>query len=288
MQSRAVVAYGCLFSDLRYNCNTCTQVAHTEMLLILRKKDNNHNLIKNYFVIRKTILFPRWSRMAMLVVALLMCVSMWAERTIVLEINKTGPGNINFNDGRQFGMSVSFLGDRATIHTSGNYVMMRLEPNNNCSVIKTACYADDAGYDYLGNFTCEGDWWKLSLSDDFLSTRDDDGPYFIYVYIEFAPSLKGGEQNTPIVEITDNSVPALSGGNYVVKNDITFDHPLVIAGNTDLIIEEGKTMTVNATGTYGLYGLNIFDLTVRGGGKLVVNCTGEYEDEGTAIVDINN
>ncbi len=164
-----------------------------------------------------------------------MCVPMWAERTIVLEINKTGPGNINFNDGRQFGMSVSFLGDRATIHTSGNYVMMRLEPNNNCSVIKTACYADDAGYDYLGNFTCEGDWWKLSLSDDFLSTRDDDGPYFIYVYIEFAPSLKGGEQNTPIVEITDNSVMALSGGIYVVKNDITFDHPLVIAGNTDLI-----------------------------------------------------
>lgn len=96
-----------------------------------------------------------------------MCVPMWAERTIVLEINKTGPGNINFDDGRQFGMSVSFLGDRATIHTSGNYVMMRLEPNNNCSVIKTACYADDAGYDYLGNFTCEGDWWKLSLSDDF-------------------------------------------------------------------------------------------------------------------------
>ena len=38
MQSRAVVAYGCLFSDLRYNCNTCTQVAHTEILLILRKK----------------------------------------------------------------------------------------------------------------------------------------------------------------------------------------------------------------------------------------------------------
>ena len=38
MQSRAVVAYGCLFSDLRYNCNTCTQVAHTEIMLILRKK----------------------------------------------------------------------------------------------------------------------------------------------------------------------------------------------------------------------------------------------------------
>ena len=37
LQSRAVVAYGCLFSDLRYNCNTCTQVAHTEIMLILRK-----------------------------------------------------------------------------------------------------------------------------------------------------------------------------------------------------------------------------------------------------------
>ena len=41
LQSRAVVAYGCLFSDLRYNCNTCTQVAHTEMLLILRKSNDS-------------------------------------------------------------------------------------------------------------------------------------------------------------------------------------------------------------------------------------------------------
>lgn len=41
LQSRAVVAYGCLFSDLRYNCNTCTQVAHTEILLTLRKKTAN-------------------------------------------------------------------------------------------------------------------------------------------------------------------------------------------------------------------------------------------------------
>ena len=41
LQSRAVVAYGCLFSDLRYNCNTCTQVAHTEILLILRKSSNS-------------------------------------------------------------------------------------------------------------------------------------------------------------------------------------------------------------------------------------------------------
>ena len=38
LQSRVVVAYGCLFLDLRYNCNKCTQVAHTEILLILRRK----------------------------------------------------------------------------------------------------------------------------------------------------------------------------------------------------------------------------------------------------------
>lgn len=37
LRHRAVVAYGCLFSDLHYICNTFTQVTHTEMLLTLRK-----------------------------------------------------------------------------------------------------------------------------------------------------------------------------------------------------------------------------------------------------------
>ena len=41
LQSRVVVAYGCLFSDFRYNCNTCTQVAHTEIMLILRKSNDS-------------------------------------------------------------------------------------------------------------------------------------------------------------------------------------------------------------------------------------------------------
>ena len=36
-QARAVVAYGCLFSGLRYICNTCTQVADRYITLILRK-----------------------------------------------------------------------------------------------------------------------------------------------------------------------------------------------------------------------------------------------------------
>ena len=38
MCARACVAYGCLFSDLHYICNTFTQVTHTEMLLTLRKQ----------------------------------------------------------------------------------------------------------------------------------------------------------------------------------------------------------------------------------------------------------
>jgi hypothetical protein len=37
LQARAVVAYGCLFSGLRYICNTCTQVADRYITLILRK-----------------------------------------------------------------------------------------------------------------------------------------------------------------------------------------------------------------------------------------------------------
>ncbi len=41
LQLRAVVAYGCLFSGFRYICNTFTQVAHTEILLILRKSNDS-------------------------------------------------------------------------------------------------------------------------------------------------------------------------------------------------------------------------------------------------------
>ena len=35
-----MVAYGCLFSGLRYICNTCTQVADRYITLILRKVSN--------------------------------------------------------------------------------------------------------------------------------------------------------------------------------------------------------------------------------------------------------
>lgn len=41
-----MVAYGCLFSGFRYICNTFTQVAHTEILLILRKWNNPNLLYK--------------------------------------------------------------------------------------------------------------------------------------------------------------------------------------------------------------------------------------------------
>ena len=37
LQSRVVVAYECLFSDLRYICNTCTQVANRYIMLILKR-----------------------------------------------------------------------------------------------------------------------------------------------------------------------------------------------------------------------------------------------------------
>ena len=42
-----MVAYGCLFSDLRYNCNTFTQVAHTEILLNLRRSNDSEKEADN-------------------------------------------------------------------------------------------------------------------------------------------------------------------------------------------------------------------------------------------------
>ena len=45
--TRACVAYGCLFSGLRYICNTCTQVADRYIMLILRKWSNSDKDINN-------------------------------------------------------------------------------------------------------------------------------------------------------------------------------------------------------------------------------------------------
>ena len=41
LQHRAVVAYGCLFSDLQDICNTYTQVADRDNALYLRKSNDS-------------------------------------------------------------------------------------------------------------------------------------------------------------------------------------------------------------------------------------------------------
>ena len=46
LRHRAVVAYECLFSGLHDICNTFMQVAHTEILLTLRKLSNSEMNIK--------------------------------------------------------------------------------------------------------------------------------------------------------------------------------------------------------------------------------------------------
>ena len=46
LQSRAVDAYECLFSGLRYICNTCTQVVDRYITLILRKEVSKYRFKK--------------------------------------------------------------------------------------------------------------------------------------------------------------------------------------------------------------------------------------------------
>ena len=100
-----------------------------------------------------------------------------------------------------------------------------------------------------------------------------DGTY-VNLTVTFVSALAGGADEASAVALTDATVTDLGGGWYKVDSDITFDHTLNLLGDTHLIIDDGKTMTVNTASNRGID--SDYTLFVRGDGALSVTTTADY------------
>ena len=65
----------------------------------------------------------------------------------------------------------------------------------------------------------------------------------VTISADFVKSLAGGTESVP-VSLNDPDVYFLTGGWYVVDNDITFTHYIILAGDVHLVLADGFTMNL--------------------------------------------
>ena len=65
----------------------------------------------------------------------------------------------------------------------------------------------------------------------------------VTISADFVKSLAGGTESSP-VSLNDPDVYFLTGGWYVVDNDITFTHYIILAGDVHLVLADGFTMNL--------------------------------------------
>ena len=120
--------------------------------------------------------------------------------------------------------------------------------------------------------------WNLNIDQYGGSDIGSDTPT-IYVRIVFNKPLAGGADEALAVELTADDDLSLTGGWYKVESDLTIGHTVNLLGDTHIIIASGKTLTVNTSDQYGIYGSVLTDeygisgyaLTVSGEGTLSVS-----------------
>ena len=120
--------------------------------------------------------------------------------------------------------------------------------------------------------------WNLNIDQYGGSDIGSDTPT-IYVHIAFNKPLAGGADEALAVALTAGDDLSLTGGWYKVESDLTLGHTVNLHGDTHIIIASGKTLTVNTSDQYGIYGYPLTDeygisgyaLTVSGEGTLSVS-----------------
>ncbi len=178
-------------------------------------------------------------------------------------VNVTGNGTVTYNDksaasGETFGVAAE----------KGTDVTLTLAPESG--------YAVSIAYGYTNNsWTASGLKLPINGTTATLTVPNDmkDGTY-VNLTVTFVSALAGGADEASAVALTDNTVTNFAGGWYKVDSDITFDHTLNLLGDTHLIIDDGKTMTVNTATSEGI--LSDYTLFVSGEGTLSVATTGDY------------
>ena len=178
-------------------------------------------------------------------------------------VNVTGNGTVTYND--KSAASGETIGVAAE---KGTDVTLTLAPESG--------YAVSIAYGYTNNsWTASGLKLPINGTTATLTVPNDlkDGTY-VNLTVTFVSALVGGADEASAVALTDNTVTNLAGGWYKVDSNITFDHTLNLLGDTHLIIDDGKTMTVNTATGEGI--LSDYTLFVSGEGTLSVTTTGNY------------
>ena len=180
-------------------------------------------------------------------------------------VNVTGNGTVTYND--KVATNGEVIG---VVADKGTDVTLTLTPGNGYAVRSVA-------YGYTNNSGMTASGFKLPINGTTatLTVPNDlkDGTY-VNLTVTFVSALVGGADEASAVALTDAMVTDLGGGWYKVDSDISFDHTLNLLGDTHLIIDDGKTMTVNTATSEGI--LSDYTLFVSGEGTLSVATTGDY------------
>ncbi len=180
-------------------------------------------------------------------------------------VNVTGNGTVTYND--KVATNGEVIG---VLAEKGTDVTLTFAPENGYAVSVAYGYTNNSGTTAIGlKLPISGTTATLTVPNDL-----KDGTY-VNLTVTFVSALVGGADEVSAVALTDNTVTNFAGGWYKVDSDITFDHTLNLLGDTHLIIDDGKTMTVNTATSKGI--LSDYTLFVSGEGTLSVTTTKAYE-----------
>ena len=180
-------------------------------------------------------------------------------------VNVTGNGTVTYNDksaasGEAFGVAAE----------KGTDVTLTLAPESGYAV------SIEYGYTKSNGMTMNGAKLPINGTTATLTVPNNmkDGTY-VNLTVTFVSALAGGADEASAVALTDATVTDLGGGWYKVDSEITFDHTLNLLGDTHLIIDNGKTMTVNTASNHGID--SEYTLNVSGEGALNITTTEAYK-----------
>ena len=185
-------------------------------------------------------------------------------------VNVTGNGTVTYND--KVATNGEVIGVTAE---KGTDVTLTLAPTDGY-----AARSVEYGYTFLNEYNNEvtASGFKLPISGTTATltvpNNMKDGTY-VNLTVTFVSALAGGADEALAVALTDNTVTNFAGGWYKVDSDITFDHTLNLLGDTHLIIDNGKTMTVNTASNHGID--SEYTLNVSGEGALNITTTEAYK-----------
>ena len=194
----------------------------------------------------------------------------YVERTFTIlpppvVVNVTGNGTVTYND--KSAASGETIGVTAE---KGTDVTLTLAPESGYAV------SIEYGYTNSNEMTMIGAKLPINGTTATLTVPNNmkDGTY-VNLTVTFVSALAGGADEASAVALTDATVTDLGGGWYKVDSDITFDHTLNLLGDTHLIIDNGKTMTVNTASNHGID--SEYTLNVSGEGALNITTTEAYK-----------